>query len=74
MSGVTWGRWSRPSIESAVQYPLWLAYHAYPEYFKDVSLEQEFIKFYREMFNFEIDEKLADAVITGGVSQSFNWF
>ena len=66
--------WSRPSVESAVLYPLWLAYHAYPEHFKDLSLEQEFIKFYREIFDFEIDEKLAAAVISGGVSQSFNWF
>ena len=63
--------WSRPSIESAVLYPLWLAYFAYPQYFKDISLEEEYIKFYKAMFDFSIDEKLAEAVITGGVSQSF---
>jgi len=63
--------WSRPSIESAVLYPLWLAYYAYPEYFEDISLEEEYIKFYKEMFDFTVDEKLANAVITGGVSQSF---
>jgi iron complex transport system substrate-binding protein len=63
--------WSRPSIESAVLYPLWIAYFAYPEYFEDISLEEEYIKFYKAMFDFTVDEKLANAVITGGVSQSF---
>ena len=66
--------WSRPSVESAVLYPLWLAFHVYPEHFSDVSLEEEYIKFYKEIFDFEIDSKLANAVITGGVSQTFNWF
>lgn len=66
--------WSRPSIESAVLYPLWLAVHAYPERFSDISLEEEYIRFYREIFDFTIDRDLARAVIHGQVSQAFHWF
>ncbi len=66
--------WSRPSIESAVLYPLWIAFQVYPEYFADLSLEDEFTKFYNEMFNFNIEPEVVKAVISGAFSSNFNPF
>ena len=46
--------WDRPSAESAVLYPLWLAKTAYPEYFKDVGMVREVKGFHREIISFKL--------------------
>ncbi|MDN7011589.1 Fe3+-hydroxamate ABC transporter substrate-binding protein [Methanoculleus sp. FWC-SCC3] len=57
--------WSRPSAESAVLYPLWLAYNAYPDRFEDVPLTDRVKDFYAEIFEFPITDAQAQKVIDG---------
>ena len=45
--------WDRPTAESAVLHPLWLAKIAYPDRFADVNLAQEIKRFYREIMSFQ---------------------
>ena len=40
--------------------------------FEDFSLEDEYIRFYKELFDFEVNEKTAQAVISGAVTANFN--
>lgn len=57
--------WSRPSAESAVLYPLWLAYAAYPDRFSDVPLTDRVKDFYTEIYGFPINDAQAQKVIDG---------
>ncbi|WP_332448812.1 ABC transporter substrate-binding protein [Methanoculleus sp.] len=57
--------WSRPSAESAVLYPVWLAYKAYPDRFADVPLTDRVKDFYNEIFEFPITDAQAQKVIDG---------
>lgn len=57
--------WSRPSAESAVLYPLWIAYKAYPDRFDDVPLTDRVKDFYAEIFGFTITDAQAQKVISG---------
>lgn len=57
--------WSRPSAESAVLYPLWMAFKAYPEHFADLSYRDELKRFYREIFEYEISDQQADKIENG---------
>ncbi len=57
--------WSRPSAESAVLYPLWMAFNAYPEKFSDLSYRQELKTFYKEIFNYEISNQQAEKIEKG---------
>lgn len=57
--------WSRPSAESAVLYPLWLAYAAYPDRFDDVPLTDRVKDFYAEIFGYTISDEQAQKVIDG---------
>lgn len=57
--------WSRPSAESAVLYPVWLAYKAYPDRFEDVPLTDRVKDFYAEIFGFTLTDEQAQKVIDG---------
>ena len=57
--------WSRPSLESAVTYPLWLAYKAYPELFADRSLADRYKDFYKTIFSYEPDDETVSRIING---------
>jgi iron complex transport system substrate-binding protein len=54
----------RPTAESAVIYPLWLAKTAYPERFSDVNLVAEIKKFYGEIMEFKLTEEQGEAVLS----------
>ncbi len=56
--------WDRPTAESAVLHPLWLAKTAYPDRFADINLKQEITKFYREIMSFNLSDEQAEAILT----------
>jgi iron complex transport system substrate-binding protein len=55
--------WNRASFESAVLLPLWLTVNAYPERFRDTSLDEDIRRFYREVFSFEPTDAQLRAVL-----------
>jgi iron complex transport system substrate-binding protein len=55
--------WDRPTAESAVLHPLWLAKKAYPELFADINLLNEIKTFYREIMDFKLSDEQAEAVL-----------
>ncbi len=55
--------WDRPTAESAVLHPLWLAKTAYPDRFRDIDMVQEVKKFYREIMSFNLSDEQAKAVL-----------
>lgn len=55
--------WTRPSAESVVLYPVWLAVKAYPELFSDFSMVDFMKDFYKTVFNYEISDENAERVI-----------
>lgn len=57
--------WNRPSAESAVLHPLWMAKTAYPDRFKDISIEQEVKKFYKEVFSYDLTDEQVKKILTG---------
>lgn len=57
--------WDKPTVEAAVLYPLWLAKSAYPERFKDLDLQKEIKRFYREIMSFELNDAQARKVLEG---------
>lgn len=63
--------WNRPTAESAVLHPLWLAKIAYPERFKDISLREEVKRFYREMMSFDLTDGEADALVNADFDVKF---
>jgi iron complex transport system substrate-binding protein len=63
--------WDRPTAESAVLHPLWLAKVAYPERFRDVDLVQETRKFYAEIMGFPMNDRQAETVLTGEYGLNF---
>jgi iron complex transport system substrate-binding protein len=56
---------NRPTAESAVIYPLWLAATAYPDRFKDVSVPLEVKKFYREICDMALTDAQVEKILTG---------
>jgi iron complex transport system substrate-binding protein len=46
--------WSRPTAESAVLFPEWLAITAYPEQFADLNMSNEIRSFYSEIFKYNL--------------------
>ncbi len=56
--------WDRPTAESAVLHPLWLAKTAYPDLFADIDMKQEIKKFYREIMSFNLTDAQADEILT----------
>ena len=63
--------WSRPTAESAVLFPLYIAYMAYPERFEDMSLIEEFKTFYLEIFNVELTDEEISNIISGYYTITF---
>lgn len=57
--------WSRPTAESAVLHPLWLATIAYPDRFRDIDMKKEVKRFYREIMSFNLNDEQVDAVLSG---------
>lgn len=62
--------WNRPSAESAVLFPIWLATVAYPDRFTDIDMKQEVKRFYAEIFEYDLSDEDAEKVLSGGFSQS----
>ncbi len=56
---------NRPTAESAVLYPLWLAVMAYPERFQDISLVAEVKKFYKEVMQANLTDQQASDILKG---------
>ena len=56
---------NRPTAESAVLYPLWLAIKAYPERFKDVSITEKVKEFYKDVMQAELSDRQAAKIIAG---------
>jgi|WetSurMetagenome_2_1015567.scaffolds.fasta_scaffold83520_1 iron complex transport system substrate-binding protein len=56
--------WDRPTAESAVLHPIWLAKLAYPERFSDINLVGEIKRFYGEIMDFRLTEEQAEAVLS----------
>lgn len=56
--------WDRPTAESAVLHPLWLAKTAYPDRFRDIDMKQEIKRFYREIMSFNLTDEHAEAVLS----------
>lgn len=63
--------WDRPTAESAVLHPLWLAKTAYPDLFRDIDMLQEVKRFYREIMSFELSDEQANAVLSAKFSLNF---
>lgn len=57
--------WSRPTAESAVLFPLWLAMTAYPERFADLDIHKEFHRFYKEVCEVELSAEQVGNILTG---------
>lgn len=57
--------WNRPSAESAVLHPLWMAKIAYPERFTDISMEQEVKKFYHDAFMYDLTDEQVKKLLSG---------
>ncbi|OPY32822.1 MAG: corrinoid ABC transporter substrate-binding protein [Methanoregula sp. PtaU1.Bin006] len=57
--------WNRPTAESAVLHPLWMAKIAYPDRFADISLKDEVKKFYREIFWYDLTDEQANKILSG---------
>jgi iron complex transport system substrate-binding protein len=56
--------WDRPTAESAVLHPLWLAKLAYSEKFSDVNLINEIKNFYREIMEFSLSDDQAESILS----------
>jgi iron complex transport system substrate-binding protein len=56
---------NRPTMESAVIFPLWLAGIAYPERFKDISIPGLIKEFYSKIFEFNLSDQQVHDILTG---------
>ncbi len=56
---------NRPTMESAVIFPLWLASIAYPDRFEDISLPSLVKEFYKQIFGFDLNDQQANDILTG---------
>ena len=63
--------WDRPTAESAILYPLWLAKTAYPKYFRDVDMVREVKRFYSEIMSFDLSDVQAKALLSGSFGIKF---
>ena len=57
--------WNRPTAESAVLYPLWLATIAHPDRFSDINMKSEVKRFYKEVFEFDLNPAQVDRILSG---------
>jgi iron complex transport system substrate-binding protein len=63
--------WDRPTAESAILYPLWLAKTVYPKYFRDVDTAREVKRFYSEIMSFDLSDAQAKALLSGSFGIKF---
>jgi iron complex transport system substrate-binding protein len=63
--------WDRPTAESAVLHPLWLAKMAYPDRFADVNLTKEIKQFYHDIMSFNLTDEQADSILSAKFTLSF---
>jgi iron complex transport system substrate-binding protein len=56
---------NRPTAESAVIFPLWLASTAYPERFQDLCVNCLVKEFYREIVGFDLSEAQVRDILSG---------
>lgn len=56
---------NRPTMESAVIFPLWLASIAYPDRFDDISVPDLVKEFYSKIFQFDLGDQQANDILTG---------
>ncbi|MCD4678406.1 MAG: ABC transporter substrate-binding protein [Desulfobacula sp.] len=56
---------NRPTAESAVIFPLWLASLAYPEKFEDICVPCLVKEFYKEIFDFNLTDQQAMDILLG---------
>ena len=63
--------WDRPTTESAVLHPLWLAKIAYPDRFSDIDMVGEIKKFYSEIMSFNLSDEQAKAVLAAKYTLNF---
>lgn len=57
--------WNRPTAESAVLHPLWLATLAHPDRFRDVDIRAEISRFYHEVCEFDLTEAQVEGILSG---------
>lgn len=57
--------WNRPTAESAVLHPLWMAKTAYPDLFSDISMKDEIKNFYKEIFMYDLTDEQVDKIMAG---------
>ncbi len=55
--------WGRPSAESAALLPSWLAHKAYPDKFKDSSIENDIKKYWEEVIGFELSDEDVENIL-----------
>jgi iron complex transport system substrate-binding protein len=63
--------WDRPTAESAVLHPLWLAKTAYPDLFKDIDMIREVKKFYGEIMSFNLSDEQAQSIMAAKYALAF---
>jgi iron complex transport system substrate-binding protein len=63
--------WDRPTAESAVLHPLWLAKVVYPDLFADIDLAQEIKRFYRLIMSFDLTDEHVVAILTAKYAMIF---
>jgi iron complex transport system substrate-binding protein len=63
--------WDRPTAESAVLHPLWMARSVYPDLFADVDLAQEIKRFYREIMSFNLTDENVQDILSAKYSLIF---
>lgn len=63
--------WDRPTAESAVLYPLWLARIAYPERMRDIDPVTEVKRFYREIMGFQMTDAQAKILLNAGFGLNY---
>jgi iron complex transport system substrate-binding protein len=56
---------NRPTAESAVIFPLWLASTAYPEKFTDICIPCLVKEFYKQVFAFDLTDDQVTNILTG---------
>lgn len=56
---------NRPTAESAVIFPLWLAALAYPDRFSDISVHGIVRQFYKEIMGFDLTRAQVGAILDG---------
>lgn len=63
--------WDRPTAESAVLHPLWLAKISYPDRFADIDMVHEIKKFYSEIMSFNLNDEQAKSVLDAKYTLNF---